>query len=124
MLEEEHVPTAFNLREVRQEGNADCIAWRHRHRDNFGKSIGSNIGGDVGNNRAPVVTDDDRIRATPKCIAQSEGIHGRGSSLKAAVRGNLSWGVSTQERSDSAKTSIGESRKQMTPGMGRIGESM
>ncbi|CAB4722832.1 unannotated protein [freshwater metagenome] len=59
MLEEEHVPTAFDLCEIRQESNTHGIARWHCHGDYFGESIGTNIGRDMGDDRAPVVTDDD-----------------------------------------------------------------
>ena len=75
MLEEEHVPTAFDLSEVRQESNTYGVARWHCHRDDFGESIGTNIGRYVGNDRPPVMADDDGVSAATECISKCKGVH-------------------------------------------------
>ena len=79
-------------------------------------------GSRIGEQRPPVVPDDDRIISATERFVQGAGVEGEGPGVVAPIDGNRSGGVAAQKRGDRVVTGIGQPGEKVPPGVGGVRE--
>ena len=120
-LEDEDVPAAPELL-VGEEPESHRASRRHGHGDHLGPAVWCMGGSRIGEQRPPVVPDDDRIISATERFVQGAGVEGEGPGVVAPIDGNRSGGVAAQKRGDRVVTGIGQPGEKVPPGVGGVRE--
>ncbi len=121
--EEEHVPALLELR-VGEQRHADGGRGRHGRRDGAPPALGLVRHRAVGGQGAPVVADQDGVVAAAEDLVQRVGVLHQGAHLVAPVGRQRRRGVAPQERRHGPVTRGRQFRKEIAPGMCRVGEAV
>ena len=120
-LEHEHVPAAAELVVVEEPEPHRRRRW-HGHGDHPPPAVGLGGRGRVGEERPPVVADDDGAVVAPEGLVERARVEGQGAGVVAPVGRHAGRRVAPEERGDGVVAGGGQLREQVAPRVGGVGE--
>ena len=103
---------------------AERAAGRDGHGDDAAPALGRVPGRAVDGRCAPVVTDEHGALVTTERVVQRDGVHAQRPRLEDAVIGYPGGRIPSLEGGHRSEAGIGQERKEVAPGVGRIGEAV